>query len=134
VGKRFAPDDLLHIQSEINELLLLGSECVLVSGGMSVDPDDLTPTAIAAIADEIITYGSPVLPGAMFMLAYKDALPILGIPACGMFNKITVLDLILPYIFTQEKITSKIINNKAHGGLCLKCETCIYPHCEFGKG
>lgn len=134
IEKKFAPDDLVVIQEELNNLMEKGCECILVSGGMSVDPDDLTPTAIASIADEIITYGSPVLPGAMFMLAYRNNIAIMGVPACGMFNKITVLDLILPYIFTQEKVTSKIINNKAHGGLCLKCENCVYPHCEFGKG
>jgi len=134
VSKRFAPDDLEYINSQIIDMLNEGYECIILSGGMSVDPDDLTPTAIASVATEVITYGSPVLPGAMFMMAYHENTPIIGVPACGMFNKITVLDLILPYIFTKEKVTSKIIKSKAHGGLCLKCQVCVYPHCEFGKG
>jgi molybdopterin biosynthesis enzyme len=134
IEKRFAPDDLDYITQEIKALIECGSECILISGGMSVDPDDLTPKAISLVADTIITYGSPVLPGAMFMLAYKGELPIIGVPACGMFNKATILDLVLPFIFTQEKITRTMINHKAHGGLCLKCDVCIFPHCEFGKG
>ncbi len=100
---------------------------------MSVDPDDLTPSAIASVASEVVTYGSPVLPGAMFMMAYDKDIPIIGIPACGMFSKVTVLDLVLPYIFVGRRVTRDIINDKAHGGLCLGCEKCTYPHCEFGK-
>lgn len=134
VGKRFAPDDEAHIQREIEELLDEGAELILVSGGMSVDPDDLTPSIIKKMATEVVTYGSPVLPGAMFMMAYKGDVPMLGVPACGMFSKTTVLDLMLPYIFTQERVTKKMIIRKAHGGLCLGCEQCTYPHCAFGKG
>lgn len=134
MSKAFAPDELNIIEKEIRQMIEIGCDCIIVSGGMSVDPDDLTPTAIKSIATEVITYGSPVLPGAMFMMAYYQEIPIMGVPACGMFNKITVLDLILPYVFTQEKVTRKMIKSKAHGGLCLKCDTCVYPHCEFGKG
>jgi len=130
----FVPDDLEKIKAEIQELIKAGSEVVMVTGGMSVDPDDLTPTALASIATEVITYGSPVLPGAMFMMAYHKDIPMIGIPACGMYNKITVLDLVLPYIFSREKVTKKMVIGKAHGGLCSQCETCVYPHCEFGKG
>lgn len=134
VRKRFAPDELQIIEQEIQEMLDDGCECIIISGGMSVDPDDLTPTAIRSKATEVITYGSPVLPGAMFMMAYSGNVPIMGVPACGMFNKVTILDLILPIVFSGDKVTSKTIKNKAHGGLCLKCEVCVYPHCEFGKG
>jgi molybdenum cofactor synthesis domain-containing protein len=134
LGKKFAPDDLATIEQEIKALIEEGCELVLVSGGMSVDPDDLTPTAITRVATEVITYGSPVLPGAMFMMAYAKDVAIVGVPACGMFNKTTVLDLMLPYLFTKEKVTKKMILQKAHGGLCLGCEKCVYPHCEFGKG
>lgn len=134
IVKRFAPDELQIIEKEIQEMLEFGCELILVSGGMSVDPDDLTPTAIRNKASEVITYGSPVLPGAMFLMAYLGNVAIMGVPACGMFNKVTILDLMLPIVFSGDKVTSKIIKNKAHGGLCLKCEVCVYPHCEFGKG
>lgn len=130
----FVPDDLDRIKNAIQRLIDIGSDVIMVTGGMSVDPDDLTPTALSSMATEVITYGSPVLPGAMFMMAYHNKIPLIGIPACGMFSKITVLDLVMPYIFSEEKVTKRMINRKAHGGLCSQCEVCQYPHCEFGKG
>lgn len=133
ISQDFAPDDLEHIKAKVALMIQKGCDFIMVSGGMSVDPDDLTPTAIRSIATEVVTYGSPVLPGAMFMMAYHNQLPIVGIPACGMFNKITVLDLILPHIFTETKVNKNMIKAKAHGGLCLQCSQCQYPHCEFGK-
>lgn len=134
IAKRFAPDDEEHIIREVKCLREEGAELILISGGMSVDPDDVTPSSIRSIATEVVTYGSPVLPGAMFMVAYDGEVPLLGVPACGMFSKTTVLDLMLPYIFAKERITKKMIIRKAHGGLCLGCEVCSYPHCAFGKG
>jgi molybdopterin biosynthesis enzyme len=80
-----------------------------------------------------MVYGSPVLPGAMFMVAYLDGVPVLGIPACGMYAARTVLDLILPRVLACEKITRTEIARLGHGGLCLKCETCSFPACAFGK-
>lgn len=132
--KVFVPDDFEQIEAEVRRLLDKGCDCIMVSGGMSVDPDDLTPAVLREVATEVITYGSPVLPGAMFMMAYYHKIPLLGVPACGMFSKVTVLDLMLPYVFAGEKITKEMVVNKAHGGLCLQCEVCVYPHCEFGKG
>ena len=136
----YAPDDKTNIEGCIKTLLRGGAEIIMVSGGMAVDADDVTPSAIRTIADEVITYGSPVLPGAMFMLAYvhnetreQAAIPILGIPACGMYRKITVLDLILPRLFAKEKITKRDILSMAHGGFCYNCEECRYPVCPMGK-
>ncbi|TCT16749.1 molybdenum cofactor synthesis domain-containing protein [Natranaerovirga pectinivora] len=129
----FVPDDEFLIKEAINNQLNNGAELVMVSGGMAVDADDITPVAIKDLGTEVISYGSPVLPGAMFMIAYKGDIPILGIPACGMFNKITVLDIVLPRIFAKEKITKKDIVALAHGGLCLACEVCRYPICPMGK-
>ncbi len=109
---------------------------------MSVDPDDVTRFAIRNLGVEEIHYGSPVLPGSMFLVAYVRAglepdsarlIPILGIPACGMYASITVFDLILPRVLSEEKIGRKEIAELGHGGLCLKCETCRYPVCPFGK-
>ncbi|MDO5708176.1 MAG: molybdopterin-binding protein [Andreesenia angusta] len=130
---RFAPDDEELIKKEINFLIEKGADLIMLSGGMSVDADDVTPVAIRGIADEIVTYGTPVLPGAMFLLAYKGSSTIVGIPACGMFHNVTVLDLLLPRIFTQEKLEKKDIAELGHGGLCLNCEPCEYPVCPFGK-
>lgn len=130
---RYASDDVETIKSEIFKLIGEGAELIMTSGGMSVDADDVTPTAIRGTADEVITYGSPVLPGAMFMLAYKGDIPILGVPACGMFYKITVLDLVLPRLLTGERLKRSDLTKMAHGGLCLGCKVCHYPVCPFGK-
>lgn len=130
---RYAPDNVEMIKGEIFGLLDKGAELIMTSGGMSVDADDVTPTAIRETADEVITYGSPVLPGAMFMLAYKGDVPILGVPACGMFYKITVLDLVLPRLLTGERLKRSDLTKMAHGGLCLGCKVCHYPVCPFGK-
>lgn len=133
VGLKFAPDDKEKIEEAIKALLSEGAEVILTAGGMSVDADDVTPNAIEGIADRVITYGSPVLPGAMFMLAYKEETPILGIPACGMYFRTTALDLVLPRILAGEVLTKRDITSLAHGGLCLGCEVCRYPVCPFGK-
>lgn len=133
VGIKFSPDDKENIRKEIDSLIDAGADLVMVSGGMSVDADDVTPLAIRDAAEEVITYGSPVLPGAMFMLAYKGDTAIIGVPACGMFHRITVLDLVLPRVFTKERLTKSDIAKLGHGGLCLNCDVCTYPVCPFGK-
>lgn len=133
VKKLFAPDDMVILHQKAEELLKEDIDLLIFTGGMSVDPDDLTPSVISELSTDIVTYGSPVLPGAMFMVAYKNALPILGVPAGGMYSRITVLDLVLPRIFTQDRITKEYILGKAHGGLCLNCSECSYPNCSFGK-
>ncbi len=129
----FAPDDVEKEKSCIYELVRCGAELIMISGGMSVDPDDVTPLAIAKVAEEIVSYGSPVLPGAMFMTAYMGELPIVGVPACGMFRRITVLDILLPRIFAGVKITKEDIDSLAYGGFCLNCEVCHFPLCPLGK-
>lgn len=133
VGIKFSPDNQEKIEESIMSLVEDGAEIILTAGGMSVDADDVTPNAIENISDKVITYGSPVLPGAMFMLAYRKDTPILGIPACGMYFRTTVLDLVLPRILAGEILTKKDITSLAHGGLCLGCEVCRYPVCPFGK-
>lgn len=129
----YSPDDKEQIKMAIEAQINAGAQIVLVSGGMSVDADDVTPSAIREVSDRVVTYGSPVLPGAMFMLGYKDSIPILGIPACGMYHKITVLDIVLPRVLTGETLTRKDFTRMGHGGLCQNCESCRYPNCTFGK-
>lgn len=130
---KYAADDKEMIKDAIKSLKEIGAEIIFTSGGMSVDADDVTPSAIKEISDNVISYGSPVLPGAMFMVAYSDDVAILGVPACGMFNKITVLDLIFPRILAGDIITREDITKLAHGGLCLNCEQCHFPACPLGK-
>jgi len=130
---KYSPDDRAKIEEAITALIDKGAEVILTAGGMSVDADDVTPNAIESISHRVITYGSPVLPGAMFMLAYKDKTAILGIPACGMYFRTTVLDLVLPRILAGEVLNKRDITSLAHGGLCLGCKVCRYPVCPFGK-
>ena len=110
-----------------------GAELILCTGGMSVDPDDNTPGAIKASGARIVTYGAPVLPGAMFLLGYyEDGVPVLGLPGCVMYAKATVFDLALPRIAAGVPMTKGDFVAMGEGGLCLGCPECRYPICPFG--
>lgn len=133
IGTYYAPDDESFIEARLRELINAGADLLVTTGGMSVDPDDVTRFAIKNLGAEDISYGSPVLPGAMFLVAYLGAIPVLGIPACGMYAKTTIFDLILPRVLAGERIGRIELAELGHGGLCMKCETCNYPGCPFGK-
>ena len=130
---RFAPDDPEAIAAAISECLKEGAQLIVTSGGMSVDPDDVTRLGIIQAGARNTVYGTPVLPGAMFLVGWIGKVPVLGVPACGMFHKITVLDLVLPRILTGESIGREELARLAHGGLCRNCPHCQYPVCSFGK-
>ena len=153
VGIYYAPDDKEFIVKRLRELLDAGADLLVTTGGMSVDPDDVTRFAITSIGATEITYGSAVLPGAMLLVAYieegirdsglgvgekpipnpQTLIPVLGIPACGMYSKTTAFDLILPRLLAGERLGRKELAELGHGGLCMKCEVCRYPVCPFGK-
>lgn len=157
VGLYYAPDDEEFIEARLRELLEAGADLLITTGGMSVDPDDVTRFAIRKLGATDITYGSAVLPGAMFLVAYisaeerrcdraevrktselqsfqtSESIPILGIPACGMYHKTTIFDLVLPRVLAGEKIGRQELAELGHGGLCLNCKECRYPVCPFGK-
>lgn len=101
---------------------------------MSVDPDDKTPLAIKNTGAEIVSYGAPVLPGAMFLLSYYNGnIPIIGLPGCVMYAKRTIFDLALPRIMADDKISVEELAALGEGGLCLNCPVCTFPNCGFGK-
>lgn len=133
-----APDDAGRIAAAIEECLAAGADLIVTSGGMSVDPDDLTREGIARAGAREIVYGTPVLPGAMFLVGYiphqGQTVPVMGLPACGMFHRVTVFDLILPRVLAGEKINRQAVAAMGHGGLCLNCPECRHPVCPFGKG
>jgi molybdenum cofactor synthesis domain-containing protein len=129
----YAPDDIAIIHEAIVTLIDEGAELIITTGGMSVDPDDVTPAAIQGLGGLVVAYGAPVLPGSMFMLAYLGDIPILGLPGCVMYHKTTIFDLILPRILAGDEITRKDIARLGHGGLCLECSDCRFPNCSFGK-
>ncbi|MDK2868039.1 MAG: hypothetical protein PWP38_2354, partial [Clostridiales bacterium] len=122
------------IADAIMALIDDGAEIIVTTGGMSVDPDDVTPTGIKMTGGSVVTYGAPVLPGSMFMLAHINDVPVMGLPGCVMYHRTTIFDLVLPRILAGETVTKKDIAAFGHGGLCLQCETCVYPNCGFGKG
>ena len=127
-------DDMDAITREILDAKAAGVDLILCTGGMSVDPDDRTPGAIKASGVTIVTYGAPVLPGAMFLLSYfADGTPVIGLPGCVMYAKSTIFDLVLPRIVAGVPVTRAEIASMGEGGLCLGCETCTYPNCGFGK-
>jgi hypothetical protein len=130
----FAPDDEALIAAAISGHLAAGCDLLLLSGGMSVDPDDVTRKAIAAAGAQEVHYGAAALPGAMFLVAYLNEVPLLGVPACGLHHRVTVLDLVLPRILAGERIGKKELAFIGHGGLCRDCPECTHPHCPFGKG
>jgi molybdenum cofactor synthesis domain-containing protein len=159
VGVYYAPDDKAFIVDRLRELLKAGADLLITTGGMSVDPDDVTRFAIKELGAGDIIYGSAVLPGAMFLIAYlenvecgmrnaeleseairaelrtpnSEPIPILGIPACGMYAKTTIFDLVLPRVLAGERVGRKEVAALGHGGLCMKCDVCRYPVCPFGK-
>ncbi len=138
-GHEICNDDTQMIENAIRSLLANGCNMIVCTGGMSVDPDDRTPYAIRQVTGEIVSYGAPVLPGAMFLLAYyreegKEAIPVLGLPGCVMYSKRTIFDLVLPRLTVGEILTAEDLNTLGEGGLCLNCPECTFPNCGFGKG
>jgi hypothetical protein len=133
-GIIFAPDDESLIEHAIQDHIRRGCNLILLTGGMSVDPDDVTRKGIRQAGAEEIHYGAAALPGAMFLVAYVGDIPLLGVPACGLHHRITVLDLILPRILAGEHIGKKELAFLGYGGLCRDCPDCIFPNCSFGKG
>lgn len=126
-------DSIVNITKAISDARPL-ADIIICTGGMSVDPDDNTPGAIKASGARIVTYGAPVLPGAMFLLGYyDDGVPALGLPGCVMYAKATIFDLVMPRIAAGVRLSRADFVSYAEGGLCLGCPECTYPHCPFGK-
>lgn len=129
----FSQDDKDMIKAKAQELLDMGAEMLIFTGGMSVDPDDVTPSAIMELGGDLVSYGAPVLPGSMFLLSYLGNIPVMGLPGCVMFSKRTIFDLILPRVLSGERLNIRDIMLYGNGGLCQSCEVCHYPNCTFGK-
>lgn len=129
-----APDDKERIKSEIIKSLEEGPDVILLTGGMSVDEDDLTPVAIKEIADRVVIHGTPVQPGNMFLLAYKGNTAIMGLPAAVMFHKHTIFDMVFSMVASDIPVDKEFLIKLSHGGMCLMCKECHYPNCIYLKG
>lgn len=127
------PDDEDVIGQALKDAIAKGSEVIVIAGGLSVDPDDVTLEGVERSGAKIISYGAPVMPGAMFLYAELGDVPILGAPGAVIFNQTTIIDLILPRVLAGEKIIREDIVEMGHGGLCLDCDGCTFPVCPFGK-
>ena len=127
-------DGVDNVAAAIADMRARHPDILLCTGGMSVDPDDNTPGGIRKSGADIVAYGAPVLPGAMFLLGYyDDGTPVCGLPGCVMFAGATVFDLILPRLAAGVRVTRADLAALGEGGLCLGCKPCRYPVCPFGK-
>lgn len=137
VGQTLTSDEVPMTAGAIRDFLEQGADFIVVTGGMSVDPDDRTPTAIRASGAEVVSYGAPVYPGAMFLLAYAQGaagrVPVLGLPGCVMYHKASIFDLVVPRLLAGIEVTAADVAALGHGGFCSQCEECHYPVCPFGK-
>ncbi len=130
------PDDVDMSRDAILSLAGAGADMIALTGGMSVDPDDRTPAAIRASGAEIVSYGAPVFPGAMFLLARlaseRGVVPVMGLPGCVMYHRASIFDLIVPRLLAGVDVTAEDIARLGHGGFCANCPDCRYPCCPFG--
>ena len=133
VGISVCDDDLDMIVNAAKKHLENGADFLIFTGGMSVDPDDLTPTAIRKLDADIVSYGVPSQPGNMTLVAYLGDIPILGVPGAAIKLPTTVFDVLLPQIFAGDKISKEELIALADGGLCQMCQTCHWPNCTFGR-
>ncbi|MBE6964060.1 MAG: molybdopterin-binding protein [Ruminococcaceae bacterium] len=130
----YSGDGVENVANAVAEARKTGADIILCTGGMSVDPDDNTPGGIKAAGARIVTYGAPVLPGAMFLLGYfEDGTAVMGLPGCVMYAGATVFDLVLPRVAAGVEVTKKDLVMLGEGGLCLGCKPCHWPNCPFGK-
>jgi len=128
------PDDPSWIGREIQEMKKAGCQVVITTGGLSVDPDDVTLEGIRRSGADVIFYGAPVLPGSMTAYARLGGTAILGAPACVVHDPVTALDLFLPRVLAEAPIVAEDVARLGHGGLCLRCPVCRFPVCPFGRG
>ncbi len=133
VGITICDDDLDMIVGAAKKHLENGADFLIFTGGMSVDPDDLTPTAVRQLGADIITHGVPSQPGNMTLVAYLGDIPILGVPGAAIKLPITIFDVLLPQVFAGDRISKEELTNLADGGLCQMCKVCHWPNCTFGR-
>lgn len=133
LGTALCDDDMDMLVNAARDLMDQGADFLIFSGGMSVDPDDLTPAAIRALGCEIVRYGVPSQPGNMTLIAYLGDIPVLGVPGAAVSLPTTMFDVVLPQIYAGVKFTQSDLVNLGDGGLCQMCPQCHFPNCTFGR-
>ncbi|QSO51764.1 molybdopterin-binding protein [Alicyclobacillus curvatus] len=116
VRQVFPGDEQAAIVKEIVSAAELGVDLILVTGGMSVDPDDRSPASIREAATQVVTYGTPMLPGSMLMLAYRGKTAIFGLPGAVLHDARTSFDVLLPRVLARMKVTKADIADLGVGG------------------
>ena len=134
LGFTKCPDDEERILSAVNAFVEQGAELILLTGGMSVDPDDVTPTAIRRSGARLVTQGYPMQPGNMLTVAYLGETVLMGVPGASMHSKVTSLDVFLPRVFAGVEIREEDVAAFGEGGFCSGCKVCTWPMCYFGLG
>ncbi len=133
LGCTFCDDELPMLENAIQEYLEQGAELIVMTGGMSVDPDDITPTAIRRSGAEVISHGVPSQPGNMLLVAYHGDTAIVGVPGAAAKAPTTTFDVLLPQIMTGRKLTKADLIRLADGGFCQSCGSCHWPNCSYGR-
>ena len=133
LGVTLCDDDPAMIGDAVRAYLSQGAQLLILTGGMSVDPDDVTPSAIRALGAEVITHGVPAQPGNMTLVAYLGDAAILGIPGAAVSLPVTMFDVLLPQVFAGDRFTKAELLRLGDGGLCLQCPVCHFPACTFGR-
>ena len=133
VHSLIVPDDRSAIERGVNDILATGADLLITTAGLSVDPDDVTRQGLLDAGATDMLYGSPVLPGAMTLLARIGSVQVIGVPACALYFKTTSLDLLLPRLLAGLSICRQDLAKLGHGGLCLECKSCTFPKCPFGR-
>ena len=133
LGVSICDDELEMIEAAARKYLDMGADFLIFTGGMSVDPDDLTPSAIRRLGAEIISHGLPAQPGNMTLVAYLGDIPILGVPGAAISLPTTMFDVLLPQIFAGDRFTKQDLIRLGDGGLCQMCKSCHFPNCSFGR-
>lgn len=133
VGVAICDDDLDMLTGQARRLLDAGADLLIFSGGMSVDPDDLTPSAIRALGADVVSHGVPSQPGNMTLVAYLGDAAVLGVPGASIVMPTTIFDVVLPQIFAGVKFTKEELIGLGDGGLCQLCKSCHFPNCTFGR-
>jgi len=130
---RIVPDDRNAISGAIRELIKEDIDLLVTTGGLSVDPDDVTRAGLEDAGATDMIYGAPILPGAMTLLARIGDVQVIGVPAGALYFKTTSFDLLVPRLLAGLTISRYDLARMSSGAFCLECPTCLYPLCPFGR-
>ena len=133
LGATVCDDDLDMLVGAARGFLDQGADFLVFSGGMSVDPDDLTPSAIRRLGCDVVSHGVPSQPGNMTLVAYLGNIPVLGVPGAAISLPTTIFDVLLPQLYAGIRFTRDDLIALGDGGLCQLCPACHFPNCTFGR-